>query len=92
MGVAHGIGDSLTFWILDHQSKYVSARLHHNLRVKWDPELTDTHEKSTAAYGRDIMPTEATEEIDILEAQVEQVEATVPSPSKTSVSSKIRLC
>src|SRR5687768_9467004 len=40
----HGIGDLLTFWILDDQSKHILARcvvrpFSDNLRVKWDPKL-----------------------------------------------------
>ena len=72
IGVAYGIGDALTFWILDDQSKQVLARsvvqsFHQNLRVKWDPELVDTQGKSTAVHGGDIMPTEAKKDIDILD-------------------------
>ena len=83
VGVAHGIGDALTFWILDDQSKQVLARsvvqpFHQNHRVKWDPELADIQGKSTAVHGGDIMPTEVTEDIDILEDQDEQLEVTVP--------------
>ena len=46
VGLAHGIGDSLTFWILDDQSKHILAQsvVHpytQNLRVKWDPTLIE---------------------------------------------------
>ena len=46
LGVAHGIGDLLTFWILDDQSKHILARsvvrpFSRNLRVKWDPAIAD---------------------------------------------------
>ena len=46
VGIAHGIGDILTFWILDDQSKYILARsvvrpFTKNLRVKWDPTLAE---------------------------------------------------
>src|SRR4051812_27325025 len=46
IGIAHGIGDSLTFWILDDQSKYILAQsvvrpYVQNLRVKWDPTLAE---------------------------------------------------
>lgn len=42
IGLAQGIGDMLTFWILDDQSKHILARsvvrpYNQNLRVKWDP-------------------------------------------------------
>ena len=46
VGIAHGIGDSLTFWILDDQSKHILAQsvvrpFTKNLRVKWDPALAE---------------------------------------------------
>ena len=46
MGLAQGIGDLLKFWILDNQSKHILVRsvVHpytKNLRVKWDPALSD---------------------------------------------------
>lgn len=46
VGIAHGIGDILTFWILDDQSKYILAQsvvcpFTKNLRVKWDPTLAE---------------------------------------------------
>ena len=46
IGIAQSIGDMLTFWILDDQSKLILARsvvrpFTENLRVKWDPALAD---------------------------------------------------
>ena len=46
VGVAHSIGDALTFWIIDDQSKQLLARsvvhpFEENKRVKWDPSLVD---------------------------------------------------
>ena len=46
IGIAHGIGDTLTFWILDDQSKHILAHslvrpFTKNLRVKWDPTLAE---------------------------------------------------
>jgi hypothetical protein len=60
IGLAHGIGDLLTFWILDDQSKHILAQsvirpYTQNLRVKWDPDLRDVI-KTTASHGNDIMP------------------------------------
>lgn len=45
-GIAKSIGDVLTFWILDDQSKHILSRsvvrpFTENLRVKWDPAVTD---------------------------------------------------
>jgi hypothetical protein len=44
MGVCENIGDFLTFWVLDDQSKQLLSRSvvrpnNRNLRVKWDPAL-----------------------------------------------------
>ena len=44
VGLAQGIGDLLTFWILVDQSKHILARsvvrpFKENLSVKWDPSL-----------------------------------------------------
>ena len=60
LGIAHNIGDALTFWILDDQSKYILARsvirpFNQNLRVKWDPSLVESN-KHSAKHGEDIMP------------------------------------
>ena len=46
IGIAHGIGNTLTFWILDDQYKHILALsvVHpftKNLRVKWDPTLAE---------------------------------------------------
>ena len=53
LGIAKGIGDLLTFWILDDQSKNILARsvvrpFSDNLRVKWDPELSENPSKYKA--------------------------------------------
>ena len=61
IGLAQGIGDMLTFWILDDQSKQILARsvvrpFTKNLRVKWDPSFDDSSTKTTANNGGDIMP------------------------------------
>ena len=52
LGIAHNIGDCLTYWVLDDQTKRVLARsvirpFSHNRRVKWDPLLAPT-DKYTA--------------------------------------------
>ena len=58
--MAHNIGDSLTYWILDDQSKQVLARsvvcpFYENHHVKWDPTLIPMS-KHTAHNGGDLMP------------------------------------
>ena len=45
VGVTENIGDQLTYWILDEQSKQLVSRnvvrpMNNNRRVKQDPELT----------------------------------------------------
>ena len=45
MGVTENIGDQLTYWILDEQSKQLMARsvvrpLNNNRRVRQDPDMT----------------------------------------------------
>ena len=61
VGVAENVGDILTFWVVDDQSKQLLARsvvrpFHANRRVKWDPEFTKSTPKHTAQHGGDIMP------------------------------------
>ena len=56
LGVAHNIGDALTFWVLDDQSKQVLAQsvirpLKYNDRVKWDPAFETVSSRSTAQNG-----------------------------------------
>ena len=55
IGLAQGIGDLLTYWILDDQSKHILARsvvrpFKDNLWVKWDPTLMDGN-RQTAKIG-----------------------------------------
>jgi hypothetical protein len=56
IGVAHNIGDALTFWIMDDQSKQVLARsvvrpFKDNVRVKWDPDFLTSPIRHTAQNG-----------------------------------------
>ena len=61
VGIAHNIGDALTYWILDEQSKRLLARsvicpFHSNKRVHFDPTL-DTHGPSQPDHsGGDLLP------------------------------------
>ena len=60
LGVAHNIGDHLTFLVFDERTRHVLARsvLHPaelNKRVTWDPNLQHGH-KQTASIGGDIKP------------------------------------
>ena len=60
VGLAQGIGDLLTFWILDDQSKHLLARsvvrpFKDNMRVKWDPDLIGG-DRNTAKIADDKMP------------------------------------
>jgi hypothetical protein len=66
LGVADNIGDSLTFWVFDSQSKQVLARsvvrpIAHNHRVKWDPILLQEEQRNTAHHGGDMFPDRETQ-------------------------------
>ncbi|HYX14539.1 MAG TPA: hypothetical protein VE944_09245, partial [Nostoc sp.] len=60
VGVAHNIGDTLTYWILDDQTKQVLARsvvrpFCQNHRVKWDSSLINwDNKKHTATHAGDV--------------------------------------
>jgi hypothetical protein len=56
LGVTLNIGDALTFWVLDDQSKQVLAQsvirpLKFNNRVKWDPSFGTGSSRHTAQKG-----------------------------------------
>ena len=56
VGVPYNIGDKLTFWLIDDQSKQLIARsvvrpFSNNQRVKWDPKLDTTSKRHTAHNG-----------------------------------------
>src|SRR5688572_26253001 len=86
VGVAHNIGDVLTFWILDDQSKFLLARsvvqpFGQNLRVKWDPSLVGIQDKSMANHGGFIIPKEPPEDVDAHETEDDHLESEImPSP------------
>ena len=55
IGIAHNVGDILTYWVFDEQSKRVLARsvvrpFHSNSRVKWNPAFSP-ESKITAHSG-----------------------------------------
>ena len=62
VGIAENVGDAMTFWILDDQSKQILARsvvrpYDDNYRVKWDHALTRQMTKEpTAHHGGDTWP------------------------------------
>ena len=76
IGLAQGIGDLLTFWILDDQSKHILARsvvrpYAQNLRVKWDPTLVEPPTPPTANHAGDIMPNDYNkDQIEVIEDEV----------------------
>src|SRR5687767_11530244 len=79
VGMAHSIGDALTFWILDDQSKQLLARsvvrpFNQNLRVKWDPSLVDNQERSTATHGDDVIPKDSPTNQDFTETKDDNTE------------------
>jgi hypothetical protein len=56
LGEAENIGDFLTYWIFDDQSKQVLARsvvrpCNKNKRVKWDPVFASHKIQQTAQHG-----------------------------------------
>ena len=56
VGVAHNIGDAMTYWIFDDQTKRLVARsvvrpFYSNKCVKWDPSLATVPIKHTARNG-----------------------------------------
>jgi hypothetical protein len=62
LGVSENIGDFLTYWILDDQTKQVLSRsvvrpYNRNKRVKWDPVIACRPTRETAHHGGDIKPT-----------------------------------
>src|SRR5210317_1054222 len=65
VGLAENIGDVLTYWIIDDQSKQLLARsvvrpFWGNKRVKWDPDFVKAPFKNTAHNGGDLMPSKET--------------------------------
>ena len=89
LGVAHNIGDALTFWIMDDQSKQVFARsvvrpLQGNLRVKWDPTFASVPIKHTAQNGGDQMPSKSLRE-DLLASAMDKYDHMEPDPVATQV-------
>jgi hypothetical protein len=62
LGVSENIGDFLTYWILDDQTKQLLARSvvrpnNRNKRVKWDPVIASKPVRETAHHGGDTKPT-----------------------------------
>jgi hypothetical protein len=53
LGVADNIGDFLTHWIFDDQSKQVRAKVLYNKNkcVKWDPVFVSHKIQQTAQWG-----------------------------------------
>src|SRR5688500_15443933 len=88
VGVAHNIGDSLTYWILDDQIKQVLARsvvrpFCKNHRVKWDSSLInwDT-KKPTASHAGDVMPKDVNQfdSREVLESDENSFDLKPPDP------------
>ena len=80
------IGDLLTFWIFDAQSKQVLARsvvrpFCKNKKVKWDPAFTPKTVHTTAQHGGDLCPSsqEISKMLDNVEDDYDKDE-TVPKP------------
>ena len=84
----------MTFWMMDDQSKQVLARsvvhpFQTNHRVKWDPDLMDKEEKSTAIHGGDVKPIQTTGDSEILIDQDDSLEEEIPSTSEVSTNEPV---
>jgi hypothetical protein len=65
LGISENIGDFLTYWILDDQTKQVLScsvvrPYNRNRRVKWDPIVARRPVRETAHHGGDTMPVAST--------------------------------
>ena len=92
LGVADNIGDALTFWVLDDQSKQVYARsvikpLHHNIRVKWDPAFSSASTKTTAQNGGDLMPSKSLRQ-ELLDSVMDKYDHFEPDPVENPATSQ----
>ncbi len=91
VGVAHNIGDILTYWIYDDQTKHVLARsvirplhVHANQRVNWDPVFASHKSKRSAQHGGDIKPpsTVIQDMLDHSQDFYDHLKPTLPSPKQ----------
>ena len=79
VGVAHNVGDHLTFEIYDDQMKKIVTRsvvrsFNRNKHVQWDPQFARTPIKSTATHAGEIRNsgmdvTEADEPVDVMDLE-----------------------
>ena len=84
VGVCKNVGDVLTYWIVDDQTKQLLARsvvrpFLKNRRVKWDPEFICTPVKSTAHNGGDLRPP-AEEVKQLLDNLLDKYDEAEPEP------------
>ena len=85
VGVSHNVGDILTYWILDDQSKRILPRsvvrpFHSNRRAKWDPAFATTPDKHTAQHGGDVMPAKQLRD-SLLDSAMDPFDKLEPEPS-----------
>ena len=84
VGVTDNIGDELTYWIFDDQSKQILPRsvvrpYNANKRVKWDPALKSSPIKHTAQNGGETKPSK--DEIDqLLSTAMDKYDEQEPEP------------
>ena len=86
VGVAHNVGDALTYYIYDDQMKCLLARsvvrpYHSNHRVKWDPALAEKELRHTARNGGDIMPSKALRDQQLADS-MDEYDKLVPEPEE----------
>jgi Reverse transcriptase (RNA-dependent DNA polymerase) len=82
IGVAHNVGDSLTYWLFDDQTKKVIARstvrpFNRNKRIQWDPQFATAPIRSTASHGGEIMPSREERER-LIQTSMDQYDAEEP--------------
>ena len=89
VGIAHNVGDSLTYKILDDQTKKIICRsvvrpFNRNKRVQWDPFFAPREFRYTASHGGEKYPPRA-ERARMMEELMDQYDAAEPElPDVTS--------
>ena len=86
VGVAENVGDILTYWIFDDQTKKLVARsvvrpFNKNKRVRWDPVFATTPLRETAQNGGDILPSKAKRE-KLLSNSMDKYDQDEPDPEE----------
>ena len=97
VGVAENVGDALTFWIVDDQSKQLLARSvvrpnQHNHRVKWDPQFASKADGKTARHGGGDVVTKDMFQFDLESSDLEDDfdrDETLPEPRPRKINDSV---